>query len=348
MRVHLKGIHKVRKQLADGSHATYFYAWRGGPRLNEIPNTSAFVAAFAAAQNDRKKIPSNTVRSLIQRYKASADFSRLAKTTQNSYESYLADIEKEFGLMLIEWLSNNRARGVFKEWRDTMAKTPRKADLAWTVLARVMSFSKDRGFIPANPCERGGRLHSGTRADRVWSDEQLGAILAEAEDYMKLAINLALWTGQRQGDVLRLQWSDYDGTCIRLIQSKTDRTVVIPVAGPLKAVLDKTKRHGPYILSPKKKKKGFYWTSDGFRASWSKLCARAGIKGLTFHDLRGTAVTKLARAGATVAEIASVTGHSLSDVATILDRHYLGDRAGLAASGIEKLEKNEKRFKTVN
>jgi len=262
-------------------------------------------------------------------------------------------IENEFGTMLIEALSDSRARGAFKDWRDSMSSTPRKADLAWTVLARVMSFSKDRGIIPVNPCERGGRLHSGSRADRVWSDEQLESILGEAEEYMKLAIHLALWTGQRQGDILGLRWADYDGNFIRLTQSKTGQAVVIPVAKPLKDALDKTKRIGTYILRPQRKKERKSegvgnWTSDGFRASWGKLCARAKISGLTFHDLRGTAVTKLARAGATTAEIASVTGHSLNDVAAILDRHYLGDRAGLAASGIEKLEKNERRFKAVN
>ena len=37
----------------------------------------------------------------------------------------------------------------------------------------------------------------------------------------------------------------------------------------------------------------------------------AGIVGVTFHDLRGTAVTRLAIAGCTEAEIATITGHSL-------------------------------------
>ena len=49
---------------------------------------------------------------------------------------------------------------------------------------------------------------------------------------------LALWIGQRQGDLLRLPWSGYDGAHIRLRQSKTGIRVVIPVGGPLKAALD--------------------------------------------------------------------------------------------------------------
>ena len=44
---------------------------------------------------------------------------------------------------------------------------------------------------------------------------------------------------------------------------------------------------------------------------------------MTFHDLRGTAVTRLATTGCTTAEIASLTGHSLRDVNSILDAHYL-------------------------
>lgn len=72
---------------------------------------------------------------------------------------------------------------------------------------------------------------------------------------------------------------------------------------------------------------------------------KVGVSRLTFHVLRGTAVTKLARA---VAEIASIASHRLKDVSTILGRHYLGDRSTLAASGIKKLKRKEKRTKTVN
>ena len=48
--------------------------------------------------------------------------------------------------------------------------TPRKADYAWTTLARVLSVAKDRGRIPVNPCERGGRLYEADRKDKVWGE----------------------------------------------------------------------------------------------------------------------------------------------------------------------------------
>jgi len=66
-------------------------------------------------------------------------------------------IEAEFGDMPIEALSDPEVRGEFKRWRDGMADTPRKADYAWTTLARVLSVAHDRGRIPVNPCQRGGR-----------------------------------------------------------------------------------------------------------------------------------------------------------------------------------------------
>ena len=57
--------------------------------------------------------------------------------------------------------------------------------------------------------------------------------------------------------------------------------------------------------------------------------------------LRGTAVTRLAEAGCTEAEIASITGHSVKSVGAILDR-YLARTKGLALSAIEKLEKSKR------
>jgi hypothetical protein len=68
-----------------------------------------------------------------------------------------------------------------------------------------------------------------------------------------LALLLALWTGQRQGDLLRLPWSAYNGTHIRLRQSKGGARVVIPVGAPLKAALDATPKRSTIMLT----------TSDG-------------------------------------------------------------------------------------
>ncbi|HEY6381701.1 MAG TPA: hypothetical protein VIY07_07830 [Pseudolabrys sp.] len=59
--------------------------------------------------------------------------------------------------------------------------------------------------------------------------------------------------------------------------------VVVPVGAPLKAALDAAKKQGPLILVSTDNRP---WTPDGFRASWGKACAKAGIIGVTFNDLR--------------------------------------------------------------
>jgi integrase len=63
---------------------------------------------------------------------------------------------------------------------------------------------------------------------------------------------------------------------------------------------------------------------------------------VTFHDLRGTAVTRLALAGCTEPEIATITGHSLRGVRAILDTNYLSRDPALGESAIQKLERGTK------
>ena len=105
----------------------------------------------------------------------------------------------------------------------------------------------------------------------------------------------------------------------------------------LPVLLDGTERLSPLILT---NSYGRSWTSDGFRTSWSKACA--GVTGLTFDDLRGSAVVRLALAEATVPQIATFSGHSLKDVEAILDARYLGRDVQLAEAAVLKLEKRTK------
>jgi integrase len=144
------------------------------------------------------------------------------------------------------------------------------------------------------------------RRDKIWSEQDIAAVLSAGSREIQLALVLALWSGQRQGDLLRLPWSSYENPYIRLRQSKGGRRVVLPAGEPLRALLDATERRGPLILT---NTLGRPWASDGFRTSWGKACERAGVSGLTFHDLRGTSVVRLAIAGASVPQIAAVTGH---------------------------------------
>lgn len=51
---------------------------------------------------------------------------------------------------------------------------------------------------------------------------------------------LAIHTGQRYGDLVRLRWADYDGDHIRLRQSKTSATVTVKASATVRAILDHT------------------------------------------------------------------------------------------------------------
>ena len=332
-----RGINSKRKRLADGSFKTYFYAWKGGPPLVGEPGSPEFVASYNEAAASKVVRPQGTLISVLQAYQASAQFDGLKPRTRFDYVAKIRAIESEFADFPIAALTDKRTRGVFMAWRDRLAvKSRRQADYAWTVFARILSWGLDRRLVESNPCTRGGRLYRGSRADKVWTADDEAAFLKSAPAHFHLPLLLALWTGQRQGDLLRLPWSAYDGTHIRLRQSKTGARVVIPVGAPLKAALDAATKHGPLILVNSLKRP---WTSHGFQTSWRIAATRAGITGLTFHDLRGTAVTRLALVGCTVAEIATITGHSLRDVYAIFDANYLHRDPALGESAIRKLER---------
>jgi integrase len=200
-------------------------------------------------------------------------------------------------------------------------------------------------LVLANPCERPGEVYRSSRIDSIWSVKDEIAFMQAAPAHIGLAFMLALWTGQRQGDLLRLPWSAYDGVRIRLRQRKTNARVEIPVGKPLKALLDQNSKNAVTILATTR---NTAWTEAGFRASWRKACRKAGIEDLTFHDLRGTAVTRLALAGCSVPEIASITGHSLKQVTAILDAHYLSRDSELGKAAIRKLEAHENGTKFPN
>ena len=338
MRIRLKGINSITKRLANGARRTYWYAWKGGPPLSGEPGTPEFVASYNAAVARKVVTPQGTLLSVLQAYQQSENFCGLADETRRGYRLIIVRIEKEFSDFPLSALTDRRTRGVFMIWRDKVAVASgrRMADYAWAVLARVLSWGLDRGLVLANPCARGGRLYRGSRREDIWTTADEATFLERAPSRLHLPLLLALWTGQRQGDLLRLPWSAYDGKHIRLRQSKTGARVVVPVGAPLKAALDSVPKVSPIILV---NSNGKPWSSPGFRAAWARACCAAGITGLTFHDLRGTAVTRLALVGCTVAEIASVTGHSLRDVHMILDAHYLARDPALAENAIRKLER---------
>lgn len=336
MRIKLVGVHKVKAKLADGSTAYYYYAWRGGPRIKADPqNKHAFGLEFYRLTRARDDAPGKgNVAELIREYLKSPAYTRLATSTKKSYDWAINKIEDEFFDLPIHALGEKGARKNLLQWRDSMASTPRAADLIMAVLSKIIAFAVDREDIPKHPLEKVAKLASSSRKDNIWSDAQVAAFKAKAPARMVLALELARWTGQRQGDLLKLTWSAYDGTHITLRQSKTGARVRVKVAQELKALLDAQEKTAVTILT---NRSGVPYT-EGFRSSWAKACELAGVEGVTFHDLRGTFITLAHREGSSIRDIAEVTGHSEKDAEAIIRKHYLaGD------SAVTRLEKRNIR-----
>jgi integrase len=153
----------------------------------------------------------------------------------------------KFGSTPIRFWKDPRSRGKLRKWHDSLAAaSPRQADYMWTLMSVVFRLAVRDGLLDVNPCAGGEMLYVGTRVDTIWSSP-VGAFLAQYKfAYMHMPLLIGLWTGQQEGDVLRLKWGQYDGNAIKLSQRKGRRKgkqgkasiVVIPVAEPLKVALD--------------------------------------------------------------------------------------------------------------
>lgn len=337
MRVKLKGIHTVTVKLADGRMVTYHYAWRGGPRLVGEPGSPDYVASYVAAHANRRQPNASTFHSIIAGYKASQDFQKLEPRTKRDYLRHVARIEVDFGDLPLAALEDARVTRDFLEWRDRMGNSPRQADYAWMVLMRLTSWARTRGLTTYRPPDRVEPLYHVDRSQQIWQEQHIAGFMAVASEPLQRALVLALESGQRQGDLLTLPWSAYDGAWIRLRQNKTGQRVNVPVTRRLRAVLDNSPRIATTILTDRR---GLPWREKTFQNNWREASRKAGIVGLTFHDIRGTAVTRLAEAECTNAEIASITGHAMRDVARILD-HYLARTDKIALAAIAKLERGK-------
>lgn len=340
MRHNLDHIHAVRKRLAGGRFYTYYYHRRTRKRIHCLPGTAEFLASYIEAGKVDRPIGQQTLGDLIQRYRQSRNFKSKASRTRRDYDELLADIDDIWGMMPVDVVDDRSFRLGIKEQRDRIAeRSEGRADYLVTVLSVVLAYAVDDGVLSENHAKEIGNLYKANRAHKIWSDTQVAGFLRLASPELRLALRLAFDTGQRQGDLLRLPWSGFDGSNISLTQSKTGAEVRVPCTVELRATLQAATRQSTLILT---NSRGKPWTPDGFRSSWQKVCRAAEIKGVTFNDLRGTAVTRLAEAGCTIPEIASITGHTMKSATTILEG-YRARTHEQASAAIEKLDQYRRK-----
>lgn len=337
VKTNMKGVHKVTVRLADKSKKAYYYAWRGGPRMeNTDPKSRAFMREYIELTADRNQDPvKGCLGELINEYKASPDFENLADSTKEINGYSIKRIMDRYFDFPLQALSEKGARREFMQWRNDLAKERglAAADRAMSILKRILQYGINMEMIDTHPLKDVNKVYNGSRKDIIWTDLDIKKLKEIDNEKITQALILGLWTGQRQGDLLKLRWNAYDGHTLSVEQSKTKTYVRVKVSAELKTMLDSMERTAVTILT---NQAGKPWGS-GFKSSWRKACDRAGIEGLNFHDLRGTFVTLAWRNGATIEEISDVTGHSIKDAERIIRKHYL-----VSGGAVEKIEKRER------
>ena len=363
MRVRLEGINPVRKRRPDGSWKYYYYHRATSIRLNGEPGSAEFVTSFTDAEKTTRHRSVGSVNALMRNYTGSVEFQgKLAPSTQAEYRRMLKSAEGEFGDMPLAALDDPRVRKDFLDWREKVARASgkREADNRLSAISAMLTWAVDRGQVPANYLRGFKRLYHADRSEIIWLPEHIAPFMKVAPIEMQRALILGLHTGQREGDLLRLPWSAYDGVRISLRQGKARRggklgpLVEIPCTAALRRMLDGMERVSPLILTTKT---GQSLKKRYFARLWDEAMKKAGLQSvllpgsdqpveLHFHDLRGTAVTLLSEAECTPQQIATITGHSLKTVHHILES-YLAHTRGLAEQAMLNFE-NSPRTKFAN
>jgi integrase len=338
MKVELRGIAKV---TAKGR--TYYYAWRGGPRLRGEPGSPEFHASYNEAVDSRRTPEPGRFKSLVVLYKGSSEYKNLADTTRKNWAPWLDRIADYFGeLRIAQFGRPDKIRPVIRRWRNQWADKPRTADYGMQVLSRVLAYAVDPlGKIAGNPCEGIKQLYSGDRSEIIWTEADLKQLKAggtdkPCPDEIKNAVDLAAHTGLRLSDLLRLSWSHVGEDAITLATGKSRgrREAVIPLYEELRDLLARIPKRSTTILTKK---------PDGFGTAFNRAKIRAGLneRGLHFHDLRGTAATKFYVAGLPVRVIAEILAWREDQLDRIIRRYVARGAATKAA--IQQLNEARKR-----
>ena len=108
----------------------------------------------------------------------------------------------------------------------------------------------------------------------------------------------------RRREIFDLDWSNVDMGLgvIYILQSKTRQKRIVPMSDNLKALL--------LEIGPKKSGKVFTMKVSAFESAFKRAKDKAGLKGLTFHDLRHSCAGILISSGVPLLEVQQWLGHS--------------------------------------
>lgn len=185
-------------------------------------------------------------------------------------------------------------------------------------LKKALSIAWERGITPENYGLRIKRLPENNARDTTLTHAQVEKLASHASDQVRAAIWLALFTGCRRGELLKLRPEDIsaDTILIRAGNTKTLKTRTVPIVGPARRWLE---------LVPLK------INAEGLKTGFRRAREAADMEHVTFHDLRRSCGTLMIEAGVDLYVVSSILGHS---TVTVTQRHYAHMQTKRMAEGL--------------
>ena len=179
-----------------------------------------------------------------------------------------------------------------------------------SILSKIFSLAVDAELVDTNPCRRVRKFRLNNGRMRVLSGEEEAKLFSALGDneLVKQIVTVALHTGLRRGEIFNLKWFDLDFTrgLIQIRESKSGKKRFVPMNQTVRALLDSVKGKSEHVFpSPRTGAK-----LTDVKKSFRRAVDEAGIKDFRFHDLRHTAATRMADAGADAFTLARILGHS--------------------------------------
>lgn len=320
-----RGVHRVRRRLAQGTSHYHFYAWRGGPKfwVDDIrePSDPDFHVAFAEAF-ERSKPEALMTPALVDLFLSSAARAKSPRSFADQ-KKWLLRFAAHFRDAPAVIFEERGSRGEVNSWRAQWKHSPKQHDMAGTHAARVLNWSVEEGHLSEHHCHKLPRLYNVDRSEVVWTPSDREAINAKAPAWVCRLLCVACETGLRPGDLVKLTRAAVEetpyGRRLRLRTSKRGKVADIPITPVLAEIIDETPKDRMLILT---NASGTQLTehraSEGLRQWRDKV----GIgRELRLQDCRGTAATRLLNAGLSLSEIAGHMGWSLRHAANVIE-HY--------------------------
>lgn len=245
-----------------------------------------------------------------------------APRTQKDYSRHIAKLSEKFGHLRPDEL-RKRDIGQFLDRPTGKIQANRQVAVLSAVYAKIVG----RWYLAENnPCI-GVERNESHRRTRYVTNEEYEIVWNAASPRVRVAMDLARRTGQRQGDILSLKWSEVTPEGVKFQQGKTGKKLLVARGPKLDEVLARARLLlpqidiGGYVL---RTRQGKPYTSEGFRAMWQRLVRRVTEKGLlkerfTFHDLRAKAVSD----SKTLEEAFERAGHtSMAMTRGVYDRNF--------------------------